>query len=409
LNTDKYSVLCGKETGTVKSGFMKMRKSTILLLAAAVLAACTVIAPEQQQELSDETVTSVPLEDLARLMSTLPIGPSQMREVADAVASSSQNGYDEEYTMKQLFATPGAGVGDVVSKSASYDTPLRDLIASAVRSGVTRASGDGFYGDPEDYLRDLSSSDLQIYWPYAEKWDGISAPVITFDPCYDADSNMGYEIGGGEILVTEEVAQKRPVWVINRNSDAGYTSLEMLRREDPSWGSGGGEVVVRPRASTPTDIRSLVIKTLRVERQYDSWFSGGAEFFFKCGSVENFTASTEAELRLFQPTITDFMIVVQRSQVGQDIPLNALLVSEWTKDLKSCAFMIVEDDGGSLTTWKCSAVVKYNSKSYGFELELPVRTRDDIVWRGQLTRSYIEKYSGHPTTFGEMTLVLALI
>lgn len=379
------------------------------MLAAAVLAACTVIDPEPKPGLPDETVTSVPLEDLARLMSTLPIGPSQMKEVADAVSSSSGNGYDEEYTMKQLFASPGAGVGDVSSKSASYDTPLRDLIASAVRSGGTRASGDGFYGDPEDYLRDLSSSDLQIYWPYAEKWDGQSAPIVTFDPCYDADSNMGYEIGGGEILVTEEVAQNRPVWVINRNSDAGYTSLEMLRREDPSWGSGGGEIIVRPRTSASSDIRSLVIKTLRVERQYDSWFSGGAEFFFKCGSVENFTASTEAELRLYQPTITDFMIVVQRSQVGQDIPLNALLVSEWTKDLKSCAFMIAEDDGGSITSWKCSAVVKYNSKSYGFELELPVRSRDDIVWRGQLTRSYIEKYSGLPTAFGEMTLVLELI
>ena len=386
-----------------------MKKSTILALAAAVMAACTVISPEQQQDLPDATVTSVPLEDLARIMSTLPIGPSQMREVADAVTSSSQNGYDEEYTMKQLFASPGAGVGDETTKSASYDTPLRDLIASAVRSGITRASGDGFYGDPEDYLRDLSSSDLQIYWPYASDWDGVSAPVVTFDPCYDADSNMGYEIGGGEILVTEEVARNRPVWVINRNSDAGYTSLEMLRREDPSWGSGGGEVIVRPRASTSSDIRSLVIKSLRVERQYDSWFAGGAEFFFKCGSVENFTASTEAELRLYQPTITDFMIVVQRSQVGQDIPLNALLVSEWTKNLKSCAFMILEDDGGSLTTWKCSAVVKYNSKSYGFELELPVRSRDDIVWRGQLTRSYIEKYSGHPTAFGEMALVLELI
>ena len=388
---------------------MEMKQSIVLLLAAGVMAAaCSVIDPEPAQDLPDETVTSIPLEDLARLMSSLPIGPSQMKEVADAVTSSSQNGYDQEYTMKQLFASPGAGVGDVSSKAAAYDVPLRDLIVSAVRGG-TRASGSGFYGDPEDYLRDLSSSDLQIYWPYAEAWDGSSAPVVTFDPCYDSDSNMGYEIGGGEILVTEEVARKRPVWVINRNSDAGYTSLELLRREDPSWGSGGGEVIVRPRASASSDIRSLVIKSLRVARQYDSWFAGGAEFFFKCGSVENFTASTEAELRLYKPTITDFMIVVQRSQVGQDIPLNALLVSEWTKDLKSCAFMIAEDDGGSITSWKCSAVVKYNSKSYGFELELPLRTRDDIVWRGQLTRSYVEKYSGAPVSFGEMTLVLELI
>ena len=71
--------------------------------------------------------------------------------------------------------------------------------------------------------------------------------------------------------------------------------------------------------------------------------------------------------------------------------------------------MIVEDDGGTQTSWKCSATVKYNSKSYGFDLDLPLRTRDDIVWRGNLTRSYIEKYSGQPVGLGDVELVLELI
>lgn len=356
-------------------------------------------------------MTTIPMDGLARLLSTLPIGPSQMAEVANAVSSSSQNGYDEEYTMKQLFASPGAGVGETGTKAGDYDVPLRDLIADAVR-GVTRGGGEG-YGDPEDYLRDLSSSDLQIYWPYAESWDKNSPPVITFDPGNDGDANMGYALGKDgsveEIVVTEEVARSRPVWVINRNTDASYPSLEMLRRQDPEWGSGGGTVTVRPKAASPEEIRSLVLKTLCIDRQYDSWFAGGAEFLFKCGAVENFTASTEAELRLYKPSITDFMIVVKRSDVGITIPLNAIMVSEWTKGLSSCAFMIHEDDGGSQTSWKCSAVVKYNSKSYGFELELPLRERDDIVWRGQITRSFVEKYSGSLCSFGEMSLVLELI
>ena len=54
-------------------------------------------------------------------------------------------------------------------------------------------------------------------------------------------------------------------------------------------------------------------------------------------------------------------------------------------------------------------MVKYNSKSYGFEVEIPLRTRDDIIWRGALTRSYIEKYSGTVGHFGDMDLVLELI
>ena len=77
--------------------------------------------------------------------------------------------------------------------------------------------------------------------------------------------------------------------------------------------------------------------------------------------------------------------------------------------LDNCAFMVTEDDGGTQTSWKCAATVKYNSKSYGFDIEMPLRSRDDIVWRGALTRSYIEKYAGTVGHFGDVDLVLELI
>ena len=69
----------------------------------------------------------------------------------------------------------------------------------------------------------------------------------------------------------------------------------------------------------------------------------------------------------------------------------------------------VEADGGSQTTWKCSATVKYNSKAYGFDLQIPLNSRDDIVWRGHLSHRYIEKYSGIPSHFGDVDIVLELI
>ena len=103
------------------------------------------------------------------------------------------------------------------------------------------------------------------------------------------------------------------------------------------------------------------------------------------------------------------MLVVRRDQVGVEQPFNAILVSEWTQQLTSAAYMMLEDDGGTQTTWKCAAVVKYNSKSYGFELEIPLNSRDDIVWRGALTHAFIEKNSGQPIRFGDVELVLELI
>ena len=382
-----------------------MRKYlSIVTLAAAIFCGCTknVFEPETARE---EAPRYVALEDVARIFAGLPIGMEQMREVHDAASESAINGYDEEYLMKDLFESPGSGVGDSPSKAKEYSKPLRDLLREAFS---TKAEDEGVR-----WLDSLMVSDIQIYWPFSDSWNGTALPVITYDPGDLAASNVGYALKADgtcdKVMVDEQMARERPVWVINRNSDAEYKSLEMMRREDPSWGNGGGDIIVRPSSKAPADIKTLILRSFTANRQYDSWFAGAAEFFVKVGSVESFKASTEAELRLYNPTITDFMIVVRRKQMGQEIPFNAVLVSEWTKSLTNCALMIIEDDGGSRTTWKANAMVKVNSKSYGIELELPLNSRDDVVWRGSLTRSYIEKYSGELGHFGDIDMVLELI
>lgn len=352
------------------------------------------------------TLPDISVEQVARLFAGLPIGPGQMEEVHDAVCASAGNGYDEEYTLRDLLSTPGSGVGDAATRAPvrSYERPLRDLLREAL--AATRA------GSAEDYLSRLTASDLQLYWPFSESWDGTQLPVVTFDPGDFAVENTGYALqpdGSVEtVLVSEAMAQRRPVWVVNRNSDADYTSLELLRRQDPSWGQGGGDILVRSASSADKDIKTLILRSVKAKRNFDSWFCGGSELVFKVGSVEDFWASTEAELRLYQPSITDFMIVVRRDQLGQELPFNAVLISEWTSQLTNCAVMIVEDDGGSQSSWKCTALVSYNSKKYGFELEIPLNSRDDIIWRGSLTRSYIERYSGTVGHFGDIDLVLEL-
>ena len=377
--------------------------SGILLMAACERLDNEHTLPDQPEE------TVFTLEEVARLLSAVPVGEAQVGEVHDAVSASAGNGYDEEYTMRNLFETPGCGIGSVsATRAEPYPVPLRDLLAAEIhRQYGTRAL------DADALVEALSDSDIQIYWPFSEEFGSDETPVITFDPGDNSTRNTGFlrrEDGiVEECLVDEEMARSRPVWVISRNLDAEYKSLEIRRREDPDWGQGGGSILVRTRATGDKPFQTLVLRSFQANRQYDSWFSGGSEFFVKCGAVEDFNATTEAELRLYSPSITDFLIVVRRNQVGKALDFNAVLVSEWTRMLDNCAFMCTEDDGGTQTTWKCSAVVKYNSKSYGFDVELPLHARDDIVWRGALTRSYIEKYSGTTGHFGDVDLVLELI
>ena len=361
------------------------------------------------------------LEEVAELFSRLPLEKEHLDEVYSAVCSSRGNGYDEEYTLNDLITSPGSGVGDASTdtraSSGSWPRPIRDLLAEYLRNSYPTRAGDGDVRSPEEFIEAMKSSDVQIYWPFSENWDGASYPVITFNPGSDILTNTGYCMSPDgyvtEVNVNERTAMEGNVWVINRNEDSEYKTLEMLRREDPEWGIGGG-ITIRPHdASTRateavSDSKALILKTYEAKRNYDTWFAGASEFFVRAGSVEDFTASTEAEMRLYTPTVTDFVIVVRRDQVGVKIPFNAVLVSEWTDQLQSLALMIIEDDGGTLTSWKCSAMVKVQSKSYGLDIEIPFNSHDDIVWRGQLARSYLDKNNDVEGHFGDVNLVFGM-
>ncbi len=338
--------------------------------------------------------------EVAGILSGLPIGAEQLKEVYDAVNASSGNGYDEEYTLKDLITNPGSGVGDAGTRASSYGTPMRSLFEDyfsgvcATRSGAV---------DAQACLDALAASDLQIYVPYSEDWDGTTYPIITFDPGYGAESNYGYEITVDEdgvriidsVFVNEKVASSRPVWVINSNTDSGFTPAELfLTRAGGSSGTGSG--------------RQLKLKNFRMLRNYDTWFAGGSEFHVQMGAVDGFSASTEAELRLYNPSISEFMIVVKRKQLGELLRYDAVILTDFTDQMDKLAFLVTEDDGGTRTSWKCSATVKVQSKSYGFDVDLPYNDRDDIVWRGQLASDYFLGQKDTKGRFGDVEITFSL-
>lgn len=351
--------------------------------------------PENPAEPAAETLS---LKGLAKMFSELPIEASHLREVYDAVSHSSGNGYDEEYTMNCLMSSPGTGVGDPEggTRSNSYENPLRDLIRDYYgQNPPTR-------GAVDDLLDQLAKSDYQLYWPYSEEWDGETFPIITWDPGFGAESGYGYEVTVGAdgvrvvntVYVDETVARQRPVWVLNSNSDASFTPLEMFVKTKSVTSSS------RPRR--------LMLKSLKMLRNYDSWFGGASEFWVKCGSVDGFHGSSEDDLKQYTPTVTDFIVVVKRSYVGKELPYEAILVSDFSNQLDMLAFLVTEDDGGTRTSWKCDATVKINSKSYGLTLDIPYNEKDDIVWRGQLSARFFEEQDVVVGRFGDVIISFEL-
>lgn len=413
---------------------MKVR---ILLLNAIVffIVSCERVdnTPEIYYDESVEDSVSVAcLSSVARLLASLPIGVEQMAEVHDAAGNSVSNGYDEEYMMKNLFSCPGSGVGDDVTKAPSdaYGTTMRDLLRqsfAATKAGNAGGGIDGGHGGGVDGgagggigggaggFSDITEemlveSDIQIYWPYSELWDGETLPIITYNPGGGAVESDGWmlsrrsdgTLAGVPVRVDEQTAVHNPVWVVNRNDDSGYLTVDMLRRS--------GDILPQStKAPVSSDVKTLILKDFTMLRNYDSWLAGASEFWVKIGSLENFYARTEEELKIYEPLVTDFMIVVRRDELGVKRPFNAVLVSDWTPALSSCALMITEDDGGTMTVWSATAVVKVNSKSYGIDLSIPFHRHDDIVWRGSLSYRYITASSNLTGHFGDVEMTFEVV
>ena len=355
---------------------------------------------------------------VARMLASIAIGEEQLAEVWDAVNSSNANGYDEEYMMCDLLSSPGAGVGDnPESRSATrarYSTPIRDLIADYLtkqaavytKAGATKASEAELV---EQWLAELSASGLQIYWPYSCDWDGETMPLVTFDPGFGATDNYAWELSFEDgsykavrqIYVDEEVAASRPVWVVNSNDDSEYTPLGLYAR---SYAPKRGLFDFDDDPDEDRPGHNLFIKYFTMLRNYDSWFAGASEFFIQAGSVTADYGESEVNPGSFNPEITQLMIVVKRSQVGKRIPYEAMLLSNFPDELSEIAFLITESDGGTRTTWKASAKVMIKSKSYGVDMEFPLYSNDDMVWRGPLSIDYLRKLGSDEGRFGDVRI-----
>ncbi len=385
----------------------------ILFFLLAILQSCSKTGSHSSYLLADDSDNASQtfrfgLDQVARVFAALPIESSQMNEVYEAVCSSSGNGYDEEYTMAQLFSAPGCGVGQQETKSAQiYERPLRMLLKEYLAENEqTKAAP----FTAQEFLEELERSDLQIYWPYSEDWDAETLPIITFDPGYGSNYNQGYrlrkdengELVVDEVYVDESIAMKTPVWVINRNDDASANPLPLFTPQVMSQCASEETVGLKGA------YRVLKMKSFTMLRNYDSWFQGGSEFFIKCGSVNGFTASTEAELKLYSPSVTDFMVAVKRKYLNVEREYNAIIMTNFTNQLENLAFLVTEDDGGTQTSWKCSATVKIKSKSYGFDVDLPYKENDDIVWRGQLSASFFQSEDVVTGRFGDVIIKFEL-
>ena len=91
----------------------------LMLTASLAISSCNYYHTEYPEPGKEET-DELSLRNVARILSELPLGSEQLREVADAVSSSSVNGYDEEYDDVSFADSPFSIYG---KQEGSYQAP----------------------------------------------------------------------------------------------------------------------------------------------------------------------------------------------------------------------------------------------------------------------------------------------
>lgn len=215
---------------------------------------------------AEQAVQKENLKHIALAVASVSGDKTVFNEVQAAVRASLNIGLDEQYRFK-----------DALNPSQSKITALRSSavgefgkkMMDALKNSGLRSSSTG-----EDMETFLISEDVQIYWPYSEDWDGVTEPVVTFDPIAEVDENIGFKRVLQEdgtfridtVVVNEAYACKNPVWVVNfcENDEADIEQAELKAA----------------RLKNTATVHQVSVGWVKSTKHYDGFFHGGDEYKF---------------------------------------------------------------------------------------------------------------------------------
>lgn len=353
----------------------------------------------QNPEVSGEAIMNEQkvLNTVADILVQLPLNEENVSEVHSAVTSSLNYGIDEDYYFREIL--DNSKYSKIVSKSASTRnefSSLGELMKKYVLSASTRTEK-----NDEIDLNSLAESDIQIYWPYSENWDGKSMPVITFTPeDENQEWNYGY-IKNGEkidtIIINEDYAEQHPVWIISK-SDISYDNLPEF--SENKFEKNGisfltskkieTQNVPLPIAASSRNVYTVNLGEIMSTKQYDSIWGGGSEFIFQMGAAQNYQFNN-GSLISFSPLVTCHRICLSRKQIKKKrwINVNQPIIPDWVPNMTEVAFMLIEDDGGSHRDINQNLTIALKDEYVDFNVTLKMRSHDELIHRITYSHNYI--------------------
>ena len=352
-----------------------MKRIILLWLTAVfVFASCVKsydnshIDPEFKE--SKMECSSIEICDVVDILMNIEIDNSLCQEVFVSVNESINKGLDENLLLRELWMEEA----DVKVKSYNPESILKQRIEEYLHDRLQTKS------DTYQFM----DSNIQIYWPYSENWDGETRPVIAPATSMPQDTLIGYRISRDKIngnhhivdtlLVDDEFAYKNPVWIINY-SEYSYDDIVIRKPDSAVTTKAGGHY-------------KWLITKMQVNKQYDKLSNGASEFDILCRyPVSPYMVDADNKTRLLftRSEIRNEKFKILSEEEG-------LLNDDWKEEQLSNLFVLIEYDGGGSASYVTGSGIQYkdpvSGTIYSLSTSFTIEESDTIMLQRNYGRSY---------------------
>lgn len=361
--------------------------STIMAIGTSILVSCNKNADELTPHINDRLknspqrrlkLNSEERELFAKtLAKKLGENKNAFSELNDAIHAVTEYGLDENLKMFDILNT---------EESVFLESPNQVRILRSILNDCNIL--DEYEFNSSDYY-----SDLQFYWPYHDKWDKETTPVICFAPEDDTTKTVtGFLYENGNIIpitLNEEIVDKLllPVIVINK-SEISYVEYPNFKLGE--WQKNGKIwckpfPVIHPVNPVPVDPTSnnLVYDAESISltssgAQWDNWWAGGSEF-------ELTTVYTRDATNL--EVTTTAVVEFSRGEIDNEVTKNfyARLHNDWQSGLGDIYICLIEQDDWGISTDQID--ISLDVAGNTLSTSINIGSTDDIIYSAPVARS----------------------
>lgn len=321
------------------------------------------------------------LNDVALMLTEIGLDTELCNEVHSSVTAAIEKGLDEDLYFRELWMNSA----DVKVKPYDSESILKSRLESYFMRNPSTKNSEG------NFLKD---SDIEIYWPYSENWDGKTFPVIAPVPLgQECDTLYGYKVISipdetiklDTVLVDDDYAYENPVWIIN-HSEIPYEELDMFAKAIT--------INQHSLSKSASNYRyKWRITQMRVKKQYDKLSNGASEFDIVVRFPEGpNTLNWYNKVRLIF-TRKEIRDAKNHGTMRTLSETEGMLNDNWDETQVSNLFVLIEADAGGNATTEKGGTISYidptTGKTYTQMATYTKEAEDIVMLQRVFNREYV--------------------